>query len=544
MDALDTLRRKLGDAGASLTPGWAEGGMHAIEEANRTLEAWVKSGGLSKPTEDAVVRAMRAFARNGHFERPRDARYVSFGCAQHLRVGVESYCLLEDSRRFPKLLDQLTSTYGEQPLAFRRCYQGLLHSYFHYDPYQDNCPATGRENWSQLQAYLRDNAGGLRSTNRYDPDWVNAILAHREFFQEDACREFGRKALVGDTAEFDRLREQLSVHEASWVTRLFVLAQVEAAAATSDQDFKDLIPRLLQLLDQHEPYLSAGLSALLERYAACRVPDVHVVLRDFAVSQWGNPWLVTNQRKWPVSDNARQMVAGWLKLHLMRQFFELLADDGNNDERRLQFWLRYIDHIRDMYFALGGAAQTNSTADFKHLRKQMHGRRLRLTNGGAPSNNAFIMLIGDHVVVEFGLKGNACFVVAQAGGLPFGLEGDVAGDASELKHASRRARLLHHGDWENEFERELAHLLKVRPDAQSAKRAEPRTQQRDAPARTYFNEADFKAFMQVHKLHYDDYRSIGGALWVRAEAHPVLAPRLTSWGFRYKPGKGWWRGDA
>ena len=47
------------------------------------------------------------------------------------------------------------------------------------------------------------------------------------------------------------------------------------------------------------------------------------------------------------------MVSSWLKLRLIEDFFGLLSEDGINDQRRINFWKRYVDRISDMHFALG-----------------------------------------------------------------------------------------------------------------------------------------------------------------------------------------------
>jgi len=159
------------------------------------------------------------------------------------------------------------------------------------------------------------------------------------------------------------------------------------------------------------------------------------------------------------------MVEDWLKLDLIHQFFSVLAEDRTNDKRRLRFWQRYHKHIDDMYFALGQTAYNNRNQDFRKLRERVSGRLLRLHRGGAPTNNAFIMMMGNYVIVEFGLTGNACFIFKK-NNLPFVLTGFVAGDSSELKHSSYKDRLLHidrrHDKWESEFAQVIGKLTSSR----------------------------------------------------------------------------------
>src|SRR5207249_508168 len=174
----------------------------------------------------------------------------------------------------------------------------------------------------------------------------------------------------------------------------------------------------------------------------------------------------SNSARWShVPAPTRSMVADWLKLELIHNFFNLLAEDGSSDTRRLKFWQRYHKHIGDMYFALGRRASKSKSLDFLELRRKMEGRVLGLYAAGPPENNAFIMCMGDCVVVEFGIKGNACFIFRRSQ-LPFALSGQVAGDSTALKDARYVERLLHIDrfgqPWEKTFEATLARLLSVR----------------------------------------------------------------------------------
>jgi hypothetical protein len=310
---------------------------------------------------------------------------------------------------------------------------------------------------------------------------------------------------------------------------------------------------------------------------------VHPDLRDFAVAQWGNPWLSLNQEKWSlVSDEARKMIAGWLKRILIKDFFSLLAADGSNDTRRFEFWERYVDSMGDMYFALGSSARRHGGPDYKDARKRAAGLLLNLHSAGPPDNNAFIMCIGNHVVVEFGMKGNACFIFARDR-LPFLLKGEIAGNGSALRHPSFIERLLHidrtSERWERKFERTISSLIHVntvqpaivsRPQTDASQGfgpglAEPRaapyqagpqsvaTQethsrisrpaQNAAPVHgTPFSLRELAEFCSTRKLPVQDLRDRNGNLWVvTGDTDGYVSNQLRSWGFAFKAGKGWWR---
>jgi hypothetical protein len=253
------------------------------------------------------------------------------------------------------------------------------------------------------------------------------------------------------------------------------------------------------------------------------------------------------------------MVTDWLKLDLIRQFFGLLSEDSANDKRRLKFWESYHKNIDDMYFALGSYARNNRSRDFIDLRKKMAGRVLDLNAGGLPRNNAFIMRMGDHVAVEFGMSGNACFIFERRN-LPFDLGGSaVAGDRSELKHDDHIERLLHIDTgvnrWEQIFEQTLQRHMDVWPVREETTgqpsttgaafrgRQNETTRGTQCAEKASYSRRELERFCTSRALKIVDRSTQrGGNLWVVTDQSDRAVNRqLSEWRFRYKPNKGWWR---
>jgi hypothetical protein len=231
-----------------------------------------------------------------------------------------------------------------------------------------------------------------------------------------------------------------------------------------------------------------------------------------------------------------------------------------------------------MYFALGEMARTDRRADFREVRKQMDGLQLTLTHSTA-KNNAFIMCIGEHVIVEFGEKGNACFIFRR-NEIPFALAGEVAGNSLALKGTRGRLERLTHMDgserWEDKFRKVLANVVRVRPPSgkhgptstgswlrptvpsqaapsigapqtpaaqdSHSDRWQPKPQHAlPVPPTTKFTMTEFATFCESHQLRIADNREKGGNLWVD-HTYPStdVAAQLSAWGFHFKPTAGWW----
>jgi hypothetical protein len=558
MSSIERLRKALQPTASAFDANWHHPALASMRQDIVHLQKWVKASGKeASPPKNAIAEAVWAFRQHRVFNSFKQGRYACFGCADP--VGADNYRLIEDGAAFPRLLD-CADEYRDEPRRYRRCYRGLLHSYVVYDPQGDRAQATGQKNWSLLQTYLGQRFGAIRIPDSTEPDWVSALNFNREILTEQACRQLGREALDGNSSRFDEMCQQLEISDHSWVVRRFLMAQLDSAASRSNPQFRQLLKRLLDLLEQHPLFLDEGLAKVLERYRACTPLELDVGLRDFAVGHWGNPWLRLNDKRWGrVTSETRNMVTGWLKLKFMRDFFNLLAEEGNNDQRRLDFWLRYIDQIDDMHFALGSDAMYSDDEDFRRLRNEMKGRLLHLTNGGLPTNNAFLMSIGNYLMVEFGQKGNAFFAFDKRKGLPFALEESVAGNKSELKHDSHVLRLLHHdrndGKWEQHFAEQLWSQLDVSAGAPRARSPAPPPRPTPPPPPQQpepgsvadggaFSNARFQSWVGLNQITVSDKRTAGGALWVHVgkAATPITA-QLRKWGFRYNEHKtAWWRG--
>ena len=112
------------------------------------------------------------------------------------------------------------------------------------------------------------------------------------------------------------------------------------------------LPGLLDLLAKHPLAVNAGIAKLLTRYRMCRTVTTHLACGISPWRQWGNPWLSLNRVKWSlVDDDARAMVADWLKLVLIQQFFSLLAADGPMTPAGSHLWERYHQHRRYVFCA-------------------------------------------------------------------------------------------------------------------------------------------------------------------------------------------------
>lgn len=519
-----------------------------LHEINQKL-----NGVSSAPPSASIAQVVAIFRRSRKVASFHDLKYVCYGVAMPFQDG---WCVLGDDKLRDELLANIENL-SESRKRFR-CFQALLSSYFAFARYDEQTP-TGSQSesgWKILRDWLARQKTIFQRDGKNEklrkPSWFTVLIKHENLLTPKPCDRYGEDMLRGDKSSLEEARQGLGIPRDSWVMEETILSQMRSAASLRDNPFKSHIAQLLNVVNGQtsvevsELLKRRAISVLVSRYARCDSKPEHPALRDTSVSIIGNPWLkrtawdawVKNLSDKP-DEEAREMVNGWLTRQLITDFFALLSSDGQADPRRLNYWLRFVPDIEGTpWLALGPDAMRNSTKPYRELRGRAMGRLLRLDNPGASNNNAFIMKMGERLIVEFGITGNACYVYP-ATPVPFKLEG-VSISLNDLKNKSLGEALRHadgHITWERNFDRVIFSNVGYSSSTNSRQTAQPRSAQNASHNFSYVEQ-----YVKKFLLRSEDNRP-GGAFWVLTQKgkHPEVDQNLESWGFKYKENRGWWK---
>lgn len=570
----------------------AWGNPRAMSESLREIRKAMGEGTEEVLHTDRLQQSLQCFASTQRVANFTELKYVCYGVT--VPVGQTRWRLIDQTSLFDRLLG-LVDACSSQPRQFRRCYQGLLNGYFGLDRQAPTSPIAG-SNWDRLRGYLGQNLSPvLRSTSRRGivPDWLQALSAHKNLLSEDPCSRYTRALKSGSSEELKVLCAALGISSTSWVWEEALMAYVNSVCDLMDAAFLRNMPGVIQIVNGGGDLKVADLLATratgmtAARYARSADHPEHTDLRDACLRWIGNPWV--NRTAWDAhakSESARQMVEGWLKRHLIKNFFQLLAHDGAADLRRLNYWLKWEAQIADMWFVLGSDAVRNKSDSFMRLRTLMQGRERFLVDS-TDENNAFVMRIGHLLIIEFGVTNNACFVYA-ASDFVTSLD-QKRMSVAVLKQRAGAIKLSHNFGWERRFDETLRELLGSVPQsrgvltgratatlpapAPSATRARPASGPTPAVLPPWPRAASIaqsgaksppspssgleetvvptgvsnvdgiRSMCEQHGLEWDDNRSKKGAFWVLMRdrsKHVEFARLLERLGFRYTPGQGYW----
>lgn len=603
---LDALRERLLAAAEPKqifnSPVW--GNPRVMTEALRSLKRDIGSGDGTSPANDQLQASLMRFGSTQVVSSFIELKHICYGVT--VPVGANQWRLIDRQQLIEKLL-HLVQQREAQSKQFRRCYQGLLSGYFGYDCHSETS-GSGAKNWTTLRAFLGHKLDPVQHATAQRgtiPDWLKTLVGHRNLLTDDPCSRYAKGLLLGHTDELKELCTGLGIASSSWVWDEALMAYVRTVCAGEDRPFKQGLPGVLKLVNgQSDLKLAQALATqatamTVARYSRCAETQEYSELRDTSLHWIGNPWL--NRTAWDAHvkhEPARKMVEGWLKRRLIKDFFELLAQDGGADLRRLNYWLKWEPQITDMWFVLGSDARKNRSAAFMELRKRMTGRDRVLADNNH-QNNAFVMRIGPLLVIEFGVSGNACYVFAAAD-FHTNLE-NSSFSIFELKQKALATRLSHMAHWESRFDYELKRLLQAVPMSKGDLRSHESTTalrhersnlvnppidlngQRKlvnspaakalldsltrpgisgadltsvhAPTNSYqtsrlaFTQSDFNTVRGMcvqHGIEWEDNKAKKGALWVLITDRKKLiafSSLLDRYGFRYIEGKGFWLKD-
>jgi hypothetical protein len=470
--AIESLRRRLAQSTSLIEFGEAPFGQpHLVERAAHAAEKLFQAYAKARPSAQDAYAAALAFARG---QRVSELQRHLIASAITVPIREIGNVRLLGSSRFSQLLMSYQAEASKGTL-WQLTWYGLLSSYFSFDPV--TAKAEDRTGWELLRELLgktwalidREAGDGLC------PDWLSLLRTETQLLGPRPADKYGRDWLSGETEATERLRVDLDIPPSSWFWHELVAGAVRATTKASDQVFIAAIPKLLDLIEERPVCRDDAIEAILCRYHICVAVSVHDLLRDYVVQKdvWRNPKLrdAGYATAWNrVPEEVWLMVLGWVNERNLRDFFDILASRNKADEGRLEFWSKYMKQITwtRLIFSRDTMALARQKPDVRALIAREEGAYATLTVN--KDVDAFMMRIGNYIIVEFSKKPNACYIY-DADNMKFDRNSrQYAGGTDDLKYGyydQDAASIRHLPHWQISGASTLA-KLGILPDARMA----------------------------------------------------------------------------
>ena len=322
--------------------------------------------------------------------------------------GYENDISIFEVKEFERFYDHYRKEISAKLLS-RSCFNGLVFCYF--------SASTDSKKYINFR-YLKELVlmQWEKMTEKYqhlqnDPFYSSLFSDNpTKFLEEDFLHAISRA--------FDKLNEYIKIPFSSWFYDELVekiVIRLSQKQLKNKDELQPLFERWFDkpifefLTEEREKKL---LGALINLYA--RSPfrsQSDNFLKKLALSLLKNPQIHSNRINWKnagVTDDGIQMVSQWCASYDLEFFFDALSSDGKTDRTRFNFWKKYIPYMSFTTLVFNGCKGFDSLP-IKNFKQENKGRYAE-TQGRSDDNvDAFIMVIGYFVFVEFSQTSNACY---------------------------------------------------------------------------------------------------------------------------------------
>lgn len=162
----------------------------------------------------SVARSLLAFRLSRSLPTFHELKAACHGLSREADWGGRR--MIEEDVLFTNLLRQVDA-YADDSRRYRKCYRGLLASYFGYPMLSRAGTVPGRANWEKLRAYLVANLPRL-SLPEPMPQWVETLSQHRRLLDADLLAI--RRAYAEEPARLTQIAAILGIPASSWAVDL------------------------------------------------------------------------------------------------------------------------------------------------------------------------------------------------------------------------------------------------------------------------------------------------------------------------------------
>ncbi len=363
------------------------------------------------PPKDLAIKAVKKFITDDPDLDDVDIDLISFAISQPINGDI-SNSLFNNEKKYQQLIkiysDRCIS--GEDMLI---TWRGVLGAYFDLNPANSPNRQQFERSLEMTRLFLINSWSQVKKSSDLKLSWMSAIDENLDLLSADPCGKYAKYWLEGHDDIVLKISANLQIPSSSWFWERLFITCVQSIVNLDDINFKKSIPKALDLLDNHKIFRDKALSAVLDRYAYCSDTSVNKVLKEYVIDLWGSPeGHELAGSKWKlVSKSALDLMLNWVHETNLRLFFELLKDRGYADDERLTFWLKYVPQVKASRLVLGPTSQriVQSRSDWKKVFNNEHNAYSLLRDDQNQDNDAFLMTIGDCLIVDFSINGG-CYV--------------------------------------------------------------------------------------------------------------------------------------
>ena len=377
-------------------------------EFQKTKDRFKDAG---KPAGEVAKESARDFLLGRIGSKNAMVDMVAFALHTRIQEAGNASVYLTESK-----LEELIGIYAaksDRGVQMQITWLGMLLAYF-----MTPVPGEAEQNifnktQETIRIYLQKNWPKVKKVCKFEPQWMTSVDQNLELLSPDPCASYAADWFNGREERVLRVAAEIDIPSNSWFWRELILSCVQHVVSMPDIEFKQSIPKILDLLDKRQDYRDPGLRVMFDRYAKCAQTSEHKQLKEYGLEHWGSPegYEIAGSSWAKVSSGALEMVLAWVAETNLRLFFALLKERGYADDERLDFWLGYIKQAKFTKLVLGSksAGIVMGRADLRKTFTRNGNAFAKLVGDADTIQDAFIMEINKNLIVDFSILGG-CYI--------------------------------------------------------------------------------------------------------------------------------------
>lgn len=409
----DRLKQSLFQVTGTLSPSRALARqIENLNDLNLVFEEIKKKfKNAGSPPEALALKAATKFLAGDANLDEVDIDLIAFALSKPIG-SVEENTLFNNEAKLKALLNNYSSkcVAGKDMLI---TWRGVMGTYFDLNPNNSPNRQQFERSLEDIRYFLVSTWDSVRNSTELRLSWMKAIDENLELLGKNPCDQFAKQWFDGNQDLVLKISGDLQISSKSWFWERLFITCLQNILNFDEFSFKKAIPKILELFEKHKIYRDRGLIALLDRYAICSDRSVNKTLKEYALDLWASPeGHELAGSKWKlVGKPALSMMLNWVHETNLRLFFELLKQRGYADDERLNFWLKFIPQVKSSRLSLGSTSQrvVESRSDLKKVFNRDGNTYSQLREDQNPDNDAFLMTIGNCLIVDFSI-GGGCYI--------------------------------------------------------------------------------------------------------------------------------------
>ena len=203
---------------------------------------------IGKPAGEVAKESARDFLLGRIGSKNAMVDMVAFALHTRIHEAANASVYLSKSK-LDELIDIYTSK-SNRGVQMQITWLGMLLAYFMTPIPSDAEQNNFDRSQEMIRCYLQKNWEKVKEVCKFQPQWMTSVDQNLDLLTPDPCASYAADWFNGREERVLRVAAEIDIPSNSWFWRELILSCVQHVVSLPDVEFKQAIPKILELLDK------------------------------------------------------------------------------------------------------------------------------------------------------------------------------------------------------------------------------------------------------------------------------------------------------